>query len=217
MSEKFKTEEIMLYRDEKEVAQMEGCEHVVRHSPTGIEWGYGGSGPADCARSILIHYVGTEFADQHYQEFKREMIAGISKEGRTLSRSEIMSWVRTQSEDWFKPDPPRMCFFIPADAHIEGRGFRVSIVKEGESGHYPTGVWPNDGTQTMPYFWGDDYEKACEIADQQNERLGLSKTDVVRIVASSMAAGNRRLQKEDDEQDPADMLVDAVFGPGTRK
>jgi hypothetical protein len=28
--------------------------HVVKHSPTGLGWGYGGSGPADCARSLLI-------------------------------------------------------------------------------------------------------------------------------------------------------------------
>jgi len=28
--------------------------HVVKHSPTGIGWGYGGSGAADCARSLLI-------------------------------------------------------------------------------------------------------------------------------------------------------------------
>lgn len=28
--------------------------HVALHSPTGMEWGYGGSGPADCALSILV-------------------------------------------------------------------------------------------------------------------------------------------------------------------
>jgi len=28
--------------------------HVVKHSPTGMGWGYAGSGPADCARSLLI-------------------------------------------------------------------------------------------------------------------------------------------------------------------
>lgn len=28
--------------------------HVVRHSPSGLAWGYSGSGPADLARSLLI-------------------------------------------------------------------------------------------------------------------------------------------------------------------
>ena len=32
--------------------------HVVRHSPTGLSWGYGGSGPADTARSILLAALG---------------------------------------------------------------------------------------------------------------------------------------------------------------
>lgn len=32
--------------------------HVVRHSPAGLNWGYEGSGPADCARSLLIDALG---------------------------------------------------------------------------------------------------------------------------------------------------------------
>lgn len=80
----------------------------------------------------------------------------------------------------------RTCFFIPADGYVEGRGFRASIVTEGEPGHTPSGVWPNDGTKTMPYFWGNDYDAACKIAEEQNERLGLSKRDVLEIVTSSM-------------------------------
>jgi hypothetical protein len=34
--------------------------HVVRHSPTGLSWGYGGSGPADTARSLLIAALGPD-------------------------------------------------------------------------------------------------------------------------------------------------------------
>lgn len=32
--------------------------HVPRHSPNGMQWGYAGSGPADCARSLLIAALG---------------------------------------------------------------------------------------------------------------------------------------------------------------
>lgn len=32
--------------------------HQVRHSPTGFAWGYGGSGPADLARSLLAAALG---------------------------------------------------------------------------------------------------------------------------------------------------------------
>jgi Family of unknown function (DUF6166) len=34
--------------------------HLPRHSPAGMNWGYGGSGPADCARSLLIAALGDE-------------------------------------------------------------------------------------------------------------------------------------------------------------
>jgi hypothetical protein len=32
--------------------------HFLRHSPAGFEWGYGGSGPADLARALLIDALG---------------------------------------------------------------------------------------------------------------------------------------------------------------
>jgi hypothetical protein len=32
--------------------------HIVVHSPTGMSWGYGGSGPADLAVSILVDFLG---------------------------------------------------------------------------------------------------------------------------------------------------------------
>lgn len=84
----------------------------------------------------------------------------------------------------------RLCYFIPADAYVEERGFRVSIVKEGESGHFPTGTWPNDGAQQMPYFWGHDYQEACNIAKQQNAKLGLSDKNVSEIIMSSIVQGD---------------------------
>jgi hypothetical protein len=36
--------------------------HVRRHSPEGMSWGYAGSGPADCARSLLIAALGDDVA-----------------------------------------------------------------------------------------------------------------------------------------------------------
>ena len=82
----------------------------------------------------------------------------------------------------------RMVVYVPADAYVEGQGYRVSIVRENEPGHYPTGSWPYEGKpgQTMPWFWGPTYEDACHIADEHNGRLGLTKEDALKIVLSSM-------------------------------
>lgn len=86
----------------------------------------------------------------------------------------------------------RWCYFIPADGHVEGKGFRVSIVFEHESGHYPTGddAWiAGDHGKRKPWFWCDTYEEARRACVEINrDRLGLSPKDAALIVASSMGA-----------------------------
>ena len=65
--------------------------HVVRHSPTGFNWGYGGSGPADTARSILTDCLGVDVADQLYQKFKWAFVAGWGNEWE-VTEDAIKEW-----------------------------------------------------------------------------------------------------------------------------
>jgi hypothetical protein len=74
------------------------CPHVVRHSPSGPEWGYGGSGPADCARSVLLALVGEAAADAHYQAFKHEVVARLPEHGAILQRTAVLAWVASQPD-----------------------------------------------------------------------------------------------------------------------
>jgi hypothetical protein len=46
---------------------------LVNHSPTGLEWGYGGSGPAQLALALLADAV----AFDHYQDFKADVVAAL--------------------------------------------------------------------------------------------------------------------------------------------
>jgi hypothetical protein len=91
---------VMIRRDGEAVALVEGAGpthelvHVVRHSPTGVEFGYGGSGPADLARSILTDAVGPEIADQHYQDFKWDFVARLVYQGGVISISQIHEWLK---------------------------------------------------------------------------------------------------------------------------
>lgn len=51
---------------------------VRNHSPTGFEWGYGGSGPAQLAPAILLDYTGDEnIALEHYMRFKDEVVSRL--------------------------------------------------------------------------------------------------------------------------------------------
>lgn len=70
-------------------------EHVVRHSPTGLEWGYGGSGPSDTALSILTDYLGSvEKADLRYQAFKFAFLCEIpADEGFEITSDQIDDWL----------------------------------------------------------------------------------------------------------------------------
>jgi len=71
----------------------EPLRHLVHHSPTGFEWGYGGSGPADLARSIIADALGTENPDPAvYQEFKRMFVAGWGDRWE-IALDEIRTWL----------------------------------------------------------------------------------------------------------------------------
>jgi len=65
--------------------------HMERHSPTGFQWGYAGSGPADTALSILTDYLGYVPATVVYQTFKNDLIAPAGKK-LEIDEDEIRFW-----------------------------------------------------------------------------------------------------------------------------
>ncbi|MCI0540853.1 MAG: DUF6166 domain-containing protein [Verrucomicrobiales bacterium] len=63
------------------------------HSPTGFEWGYDGSGPAQLALALLADALGNdELAQNHYQQFKRNVISQLP-DTWMLTASEIRRFV----------------------------------------------------------------------------------------------------------------------------
>lgn len=66
-------------------------EHVDLHSPDGFNWGYGGSGPADLALSILTDMYGRVIAERYYQDFKWRFVAGF-EDIWELSEEDIIKW-----------------------------------------------------------------------------------------------------------------------------
>lgn len=65
-----------------------------QHSPTGFEWGYGGSGPAQLALAILAHEYGDNFALSWYQDFKWAVVAQLSGNAWNLTSAEIRQAMR---------------------------------------------------------------------------------------------------------------------------
>jgi Family of unknown function (DUF6166) len=60
------------------------------HSPTGFEWGYSGSGPAQLALALAADVLGDdERAQDLYQRFKFKVIGGLPQEGWVLTEQRI--------------------------------------------------------------------------------------------------------------------------------
>lgn len=65
------------------------------HSPTGLEWGYGGSGPSQLAWCILRECGLTQpQAAKLYMQFKADVIANLPRDGFTLTVQQVMDWVK---------------------------------------------------------------------------------------------------------------------------
>jgi len=104
---------ILVVKDERMAVPLT---QVVRHSPMGMEWGYGGSGPADTALSILVDFLirenyitgadghvlssatGTERAkkmvDPVYMDFKNKHIAGLDREGFEITDKQVENFLK---------------------------------------------------------------------------------------------------------------------------
>jgi len=67
--------------------------HVVRHSPTGFEWGYLGSGPADLAYSILADYAGEDVAERLAVRFKEEVVARLPRTAWMLTDAALTAFL----------------------------------------------------------------------------------------------------------------------------
>jgi len=70
------------------------CLDIRQHSPTGLEWGYSGSGPAQLALAILHDLTGdAKVALRLYQVYKFEVVAGFPKEGFILTTEQAEEWL----------------------------------------------------------------------------------------------------------------------------
>lgn len=81
---------------------------LANHSPSGFEWGYGGSGPAQLSLALLVDYTDEEdVALARYTEFKNEVVSQLDctgPDGRwRLTGSDIDAALRETSDDAVAP------------------------------------------------------------------------------------------------------------------
>jgi len=87
-------------RCDNETRELDARNDLWNHSPTGFEWGYGGSGPAQLALAILADATGDEdLAIELHQTFKWEVVAKLPKEKWELLRGAVIAWAYTHSQE----------------------------------------------------------------------------------------------------------------------
>lgn len=66
---------------------------LINHSPTGFEWGYGGSGPAQLALALLADAINDDTATRLHQQFKFAQVAQWKREvGWHLSQIAVIAY-----------------------------------------------------------------------------------------------------------------------------
>lgn len=72
------------------------CSNVINHSPTGFEWGYSGSGPAQLALAILMDALGKDQMERAvtlHQGFKSLVVSPLPHSEWTLTRKQVLAAV----------------------------------------------------------------------------------------------------------------------------
>ncbi len=75
------------------------CKGILNHSPSGFEWGYSGSGPAQLALAILVDALGAKTRDekdraiQLHQAFKSAVIVSLPSGSWTMTHGKVLEVV----------------------------------------------------------------------------------------------------------------------------
>jgi Family of unknown function (DUF6166) len=68
---------------------------LYNHSPSGLEWGYSGSGPAQLALALAADVIADDAkALVVYQELKFQLVSRLEFDGWTLTEEEILTVIR---------------------------------------------------------------------------------------------------------------------------
>ena len=86
---------VQLRRDAEERPHIIGIPHTIRrHSPSGMEWGYTGSGPMDLSLNLLNHWFGQRVAERNYRLFCHEVISRVPKAGGFIFKEVTEDWLK---------------------------------------------------------------------------------------------------------------------------
>ena len=99
---------ILVYAEDRPAYKLR---HMIVHSPSGMAWGYGGSGPADLALSILADHLGEADAIPAHERYDHDIATEIQR---------TQAWMLHQDFKW--------CSIAPLD---QGAGWTITAAEIG--------------------------------------------------------------------------------------
>lgn len=103
---------------------------LLNHSPCGFAWGYGGSGPSQLALAILADHFGEEFAMEHHQRFKTDLLEGIPRHKDWLFDSALLDQWAVENE-LIEPPPPATVEEIVESLYAASQALKIAGQKMG--------------------------------------------------------------------------------------
>lgn len=86
--------------EDGEVYSLNPRHDLRNHSPTGLEWGYSGSGPAQLALALAADVLGDDDrAQEVYQRLKFKLVGGLPDEDWVLSEGRILAAIEAIEQE----------------------------------------------------------------------------------------------------------------------
>lgn len=110
---------------------------LIFHSPTGFEYGYAGSGPADLALNILYQFMNARHAWKYHQAFKFDVVAKLDHSFPIVEipRHEIRDWIQGHVEE------------LQEDSDLDAVGYGMTEHQQEQGMMDEAGVWGDDEDQ----------------------------------------------------------------------
>lgn len=150
---------------------------LVNHSPTGFSCGYGGSGPAQLAFALLADIFDDDYALEHYQEFKWNVIAKLPRDKPwTLTVKQIRQAVKLPASAVPAMTNDKPVPLLPLRIGAPYGSLKTQIVNN--DGHCVATVWTSryqdsqaPVTVIIPYPEGQAYLRLIVRAVNAHDQL----------------------------------------------
>ena len=190
---------VVLNLSEHRRLSLERSLDLVNHSPSGFEWGYSGSGPAQLACALLLDYYDDEqLAREHYIAFRNQVVSQLECDGAAacwhLPDGEIDAAMATLTDDDVAlPDGGRPSPTLPENWRTVSRPDQ-RVFQRADCDHY---IVLGDGSDEWLVVLCSQGDRAYPAP--LAHRTVAEETDVERVIRELAEESNDLIKPPEEE------------------